>query len=448
MLIQEVSLAGSDSQVGLSRRSDGRLELTVPFGMEGEDPARAISLLYKTFVVFRGTRRALERLAALDGVESQPQDGMDHGDNTFTFCDALALDELFSKVDPTRFLSLAEGRGKIVANRHLRIDHHLHRAIFDAAGAPYLDHVIGPRREVRYATSDIVGMYCFVAEDFYENLLSVDVETPWGKFSAEGKALSAEFRHRYLSADASQYKGERGSCEHTLETLRHTLLAIDRNIAFRSPDYRTLHDALDRYLNSGLDGKGTDGLVWGVKDFWAVWESVCLVYAAADHFSQFLTCDFEHLPVAVSTPNLEQTWRRQREAVFARNELARRPDLVLSSEAGTRIIDFKFYSSAPTRRPKPTNDPLGKLERDFLNIESYGFLVQNHLLRTAPHRANNVALELWLPGRVGEQVAWQHTPRWDPPLSILTIPTVEALEQYGLLYGLNRPSGVSLQTFP
>jgi hypothetical protein len=442
MLIQEVVLAGSGSQVGLSRNSDGRLALTVPFGMEGEDPATAIALLYKTFMVFRSTRRSLERLAAQDGVESQPQGGVGHGDDTFAFCDALALDELFSHMDPARLLSLVEGRGKIPANRHLRLDRHLHRAVFDADGVPYLEHVTGPRRELRYATGDIVGLYCFVTEDFYEKLLGVGAETRWGKFSAEGKALSAEFRHRYLSADASQYKGELGSCAHTLHTLRHTLLTIDRNTAFRNADYRTLYDALDRFLNSGIDHGDKDGLIWGVKDFWAVWESVCLVHAAVNHFPQFLTCDFEHLPMAISSPSRERTWRRERDAVFARNELARRPDLVLSSETGTRVIDFKFFSSMPGRRPKPTNDPVGKLERDFLNIESYGLLVQNHLLRTAPHLADTVALELWIPGQVGGQAIWQQTPRWDPPLSIVTIPTLPALEQYSFLYELD--SGSSL----
>ncbi|GAB3428581.1 hypothetical protein NX773_06485 [Massilia solisilvae] len=436
MLVQEVSVAGSGNQVGLSRCSDGRLELTVPFGMEGVAAPQAIALLYKAFVVFRSTGRLKERLASVDGVESQGQDGLDDGDDGFTFCDALGLDELFSTIDPTRILSLIEGRGRVSTDRHLRIDRHLHRALFDAQGVPYLDHVTAPRRELRYATGDIVGLYCFVAEDFYENLLGIAVETPWGKFSAEGKALSAQFRERYLSAGASQYKGEPDSCAHTLQTLRHTLLVIDRNTAFRSPDYRALHDTLDRFLNAGLDTKGKDGLVWGVKDFWAVWESVCLVRAATDHFPQFLTCDFDHLPVAASSPAAEAKWLAQRKAIFARNELARRPDLVLLSDTGAKVIDFKFYASAPTRRIKQTHGDVEKPERDFLNIESYGLLLQNHLLRTAPHLASGVTLELWLPGQSASQATWQHMPRWDPSLSIVTIPTLEALEQYSLIYEL------------
>jgi hypothetical protein len=438
MLIHDVAVVGSDGMVGMFGRSDGRRELRVPFGMEGIEATKALAMLYKCFVVFRRTSRSLDRLAALDGVERQSQDGVEFGEDGFTFCDALGLDELFDRTDPTRLLSLCERRAKSAANAYTRIDRQLQFAIFDADGVPYLERAYGPRREVRYGTGEIVGLYCFLAEDFYRQFLGVDVDSPWGQFASDGTAIAAEFRHRYLNANASLYSGDSHECEHTLQRLRHTLQVIDRNTPFRNADYRTLYDALDRYLHGGIGGDSREGLVWGVNNFWAVWESACLLHAAQDDYKRFVTCDFEHLPAALANSSKQQSWLLQRQTVFAHNEIARRPDLVIESDSGMRIVDFKFYANPPAERPKSATGAVTKLERDFLNIEIYGLLLQNHLLRSGDMRAENVALELWFPGEASSSTVLQGSPRWNPPLSVVTLPTTELLQNYSHLYGYDR----------
>jgi hypothetical protein len=302
---------------------------------------------------------------------------------------------------------------------------------------PYLERVPGTRRELRYGESDIVGLYCFLADDFYQRFLHVDVSTAWGRFASEGLALAADFQHRHLHTGASLYDGDRDACLHTLHCLRHALRTIDRNTPFRHPGYRMLHDALDRYLHGGSGAQGAEGLVWGLRDFWAVWESACLLYAAKDHYEQFLTCDFEHMPVTLAETDRRDRWLKQRELLFARNEIARRPDLVIQSDSGTKVIDFKFYGTAPSSRPKRAQGAIDKLERDFLSIEAYGLLLQNHLLRTAPQQADTLALEFWLPGQAHGRTPWPNAPDWDPPLSIVTLPTAELLDTYGLLYELS-----------
>jgi hypothetical protein len=438
MLIHDIVVRPSCGTVGLVRQPDGKSELHVPPGMETMSARKALALLYKTFCVFRSTRRKRKRLAALDGVDAAASDGLAAATaESCTFHDALGLDELFDQLDEMRLLALLDGRGRVAADVHKRIDRYLHLAVFDDEGVPYLDRVPGNRRELRYDTGDLVGLYCFVAEDFYQRFLGVDVSVPWGRFASKGLALAADFRHRHLHADASLYDDRPDACTHTLRCLRHVLHAIHRRTPFRSPEYRLLHDALDRYLYGGTGAQSPKGLIWGVQDFWAVWESACLVHAMTTHGEHVLTCDFEHMPIALAQPQARERWLEQRYLLFARNEIERRPDLVIAADSEVTVVDFKFYTAAPRSRPKRKHDEaIDKQERDFLNIEVYGLLLQNHFLRADPQSATRLELQFWLPGAAHACVAWRHAPQWDPPLSIVTLPTADLLEAYSALYDL------------
>jgi hypothetical protein len=434
MLIHDIVMLASGDQAGLVRLGDDKFALHVPPGMETMDAGKAFALLYKTFWVFRHTERQRERLAALDGMESQAPAGLNtDGTGSPSFHDALGLDELFEQADEMRLLGLRQGRGRRAADLHARLDRHLHLALYDEEGVPYLEHVPGQRREMHYGTDDIVGLYCFVADDFYRRFLGVDISAIWGRFAGEGLALATDFRQRYLHEGASLHDGEHDACEQTIQRLRHTLRAIDRRTPFRSPEYRFLHEALHRYLHGGIGTRST-GLIWGVQDFWAVWESICLVHAMAQHGSQFLTCDFEHLPRDLGTSRERAAWLAQRRRLFSRNEVERRPDLVLASAVEAKVIDFKFYTSMPSSRPKATDGVIDKRERDFLNIEAYGLLLQNDLLRTSPHLADHLSLEFWLPGLAHGSTSCARTPPWNPSLSIVTLPTTELVEAYSKLY--------------
>jgi len=434
MLIHDIVLLPSGDEVGLTKLSEEKFALHVPPGMENMDAGKAFALLYKTFCVFRHTERQRERLAALDGTEVDTSDGRDAGDTGgLAFRDLLGLDELFERMDEMRLLGLRLGRGHRFADIHTRIDRHLHLALYDDDGAPYLERAPGQRRELRYEAGDIVGLYCFVAEDFYRRFLDLDISTAWGRFTGEGLALAADFRHRHLHVGASLYDGDRDACEQTLQHLRHILRMIDRCTPFRTPTYRALHEGLDRFLHGGI-GTRTAGLIWGVQDFWAVWESVCLVHAVARYGGQFETCDFEHLPSALGTPRERAVWLAQRRRLFARNELERRPDLVIVSAAEAKVIDFKFYTTPMSSRPKETDGVIDKRERDFLNIETYGLLLQNYLLRTTPHLADSLSLEFWLPGAAHGSAPYARTPSWNPPLSVVTLPSAELIDAYSKLY--------------
>lgn len=431
----ELPVVESGGPVGVFRASDGTLCLKVPHGMGGLDPEEALSILYKSLSVFRRTAHARERLAPVDGHHSASSaPGRPTGDDGFTFCDALALDQLFDRADPTRLLAMCERTGRSGRDAHLRIGRHLHRALFDDNGAPYLDSAPGPRRELRYATSDIVALYCFVAEDFYLRFLQVDPATAWGVFASEGAALAQDFRHRYLKPEASLFSVASHSAVELRHLLRYVLATIDRHTVFRSNAYRELYDALDRYLHAGMGDRGGEGLIWGVKDFWAVWESACLVCAANDDIDGFLTCDEQHLPQGLALQSSRVAWAAYRQQVFAHNGIRRRPDLVSENAGVIRVIDFKYYGVMPTRRPKAGDWGIEKLERDFLNLETYGLLLQNHLLKSGDVRASALQLEFWIPATQSSRRAVLQDPAWCLPLTLVGMPTVKLFQGYSQLY--------------
>ncbi|WP_024690066.1 hypothetical protein [Pseudomonas tremae] len=437
MRLDEIERVESGNEVGLVREPDGRYLLKVPYGMAGMDSAEALSLLYRCFVVFRRTRRDSDSSSPRDGTEDAREEGCGRGGDSVSFHDALGLDELFDKADPRSLLSLCERRCRSVDDPYRRFDRHLHRAVFDHSGVAYLDYVQGPLKTGQFGKADIVGLYCVLALDFYRELLKVDPLCAWGSFLGEGEALAEAFRHRYLSAEDSLYRGDAESRQRSLSRLRHLLQSIDRCAVPRDAHYHQLHGALESYLNAGSQGGAHCGLVWGVNDFWAVWESICLCHALSEKAGgeeRFETCDDQHLPHGLSSYESQSRRDRQRQKLFARNHIERRPDLVTRDDEAWTIVDFKYYSRPRLMRPKWAEDAvLAKEERDFLNMEVYGLLLCHHLAREgcSDHR---VTLEMWLPG---EQAKWSEPvgqPAWDPPLVLRSLPTVDLIRAYATRY--------------
>jgi hypothetical protein len=436
MQLDDIECIESANEVGLVRNPEGNYQLKVPFGMASLDSAQALSLLYRCFVVFRRTCRDRSVLAARDGVELGGN-GLEGGSEGLAFHDALALDELFDKADPRSLLSLCERRGRSAGDPYQRFDRHLHRALFDRRGAVHLEPIPGPRQAVRFGKADIVGLYCYLAQDFYRNFLEVDLVCAWGSFLAEGQALAEAFRHRHLSAEDSLYRGDAQSRQRSLQHLRYLLQCIDRSAAPRDAHYQRLYDALERYLHAGTRHHLQNGLIWGVKQFWAVWESICLCHGLSEHDAgaeRFHTCDYQHLPQGLSNQQMQEGWRDRQTQLFARNHIQRRPDLVTKEGEVWTVVDFKYYAQPSVSRPKWVEDAaLSKQERDYLNIEAYGLLLENHLARQGEgdHR---VELQMWLPGERERWLEPLGEPAWDPPLKLRILPTTELVRGYAALY--------------
>ncbi|WP_454727477.1 MULTISPECIES: hypothetical protein [Cupriavidus] len=424
--------------VGLERRQ-GRTVLRLPYHLShlAREPVRALAMLYKVLGVFRTTGKAAERLAPLDGVEHNGAPGRDTQGEGLSFHDTLGLEALFQAFDPLGLLSLVERRGRTGRVDYSKLHRHLHRAVYLDDGTPFVEYAVGPRSELRLAAHDLVGLYCFVANDFYAGFLGLAPAQAWGDFSGEALAQAADFRHRFLHADSALFGEDAFLAADTRERLRETLFRIERQTPFKSQVFLTLFDGLRRYLEQGWLADHGDGMVWGIGDFWPVWESACLAHAVARHApADIFTCDYQHLPAALLTPAQERAWLANREAVFARNEYRRRPDLVVRHDGGYRIVDFKYHAEPATRRPKPDTGVPARQVADFDNIEVYGLLMRDHLHRTGQPGAAQVALEFWLPAAAPHARAFTQAPAWSPPLRLVGQPVAALLDDYAKLFSV------------
>ncbi|MBI6899667.1 hypothetical protein JET64_22920 [Pseudomonas putida] len=437
MLCEALEIVEGEQDIGLFLSAEGRPLLKVPHGLDcsGLSPTAVFSLLYRMFAVFRRTGHGERIMAARDGVERHGKGGAQAAGKGAGFVDMLAFDELFDEVDPRSIVSLHAHPGMTSAQDVQRLDRHLSRALFDEGDIPYLDRVPGMRRTMGLGKQAIVGLYCFLARDFYQHLLQVDLQCAWGSFFRDGIALAEDFQHRYLATDDSLYLGDAEQIKHCRERLSHLLWRIDRQATPRDATYCRLHDALARYLQGASSVEQAPGLVWGVQGFWAVWESMCLCHALAENADTTIhNCDFEHLPRGVCGPRDMARWQGAQRLVFSRNHLHRRPDLVVNAGERWRVVDFKYYPQPLWQRPKEKEDePPTKEERDFTNLEIYALLLRCHLSATASGEPP-IALEMWLPGRAFEVHALQATPAWDPPLSVHLLQTSVLLERYASLY--------------
>ncbi|WP_020203774.1 hypothetical protein [Cupriavidus sp. WS] len=431
-----LTVEAAGGYVGLERRQ-GRAVLRLPYHLSHleREPVRALAMLYKVLGVFRTTDKAAGRLAPVDGIEHNGASARGTRDEGVSFHDTLGLEALFQAFDPLGLLSLVERRGRTSRVDYGKLHRHLHRAVYLDDGAPFVEYASGPRRELRLAAHDLVGLYCFVAGDFYTGFLGLAPEQAWGDFSGEALAQAADFRHRFLHADSGLFGGDAFVATDTRERLREILFRIERQTPFKSQVFLTLFDGLRRYLEQGWLADRDDGMVWGIGDFWSVWESACLAHALARHApGDIFTCDYQHLPAALLTREREQAWQASREAVFARNEYRRRPDLVVRRDGGYRIADFKYYAELAARRPKPDGAASAKQVADFDNIELYGLLLRDHLHRTGQPGAARVALEFWLPAAARHERAFTRAPAWSPPLRVVGQPVAALLDDYAKLF--------------
>lgn len=437
MLCEALEIVQGDQDIGLFLSAEGRLLMKVPHGLDcsGLSPTAVFSLLYRMLAVFRRTGHAERVMAAKDGVEQHRKGGAQAAGTGAGFVDMLAFDELFDKVDPRSILSLHAYPGTTLHQDAQRLDRYLSRALFDDGDIPYLDRVPGTLRTMALGKQAIVGLYCFLARDFYQHLLQVDLQCVWGSFTRDGITLAEDFQHRYLAVGDSLYLGDDGQIRSCRERLCHLLWRIDRQATPRETTYCRLHDALARYLEGASTAVQEPGLLWGVQGFWAVWESMCLCHALTENPDTAIhSCDFVHLPYGLCSPKEMARWQVAQRLVFSRNHLDRRPDLVLNAVEQWRVIDFKYYAQPLWQRPKEKEDePPIKEERDFINLEVYGLLLRCHLFATTSGDPS-IALEMWLPGRAFEVHPLAAVPVWDPPLSVHLLNTRVLLERYASLY--------------
>lgn len=404
--------AGEETYVGL-REEGGKVTLRVPHGYpNGADVDDKHQILGE---LMRAVMRFSEAFHDNDRVQRSTRDGWlkADGGQPFNFDDpALGythLDRYYKLIrmlrDP-RLLAVTKAPGLASQFDHRYVARNLERATFLPDGTPVFDLSWAPRTRMRHTGNDMVGLACWMALDAVKIVFpnSADLQIA-AALQSEWEELAHRFADEHeLDADASLFSGKRKDTLPLLQTALETSVRLAPPV---STDARELHHLLDELLHYALSGQ--DGDIWGLQGFHQVWESACLEYAIAQYgIDKIFTCDDRFLPDIDQATR--KTWKVNRHLVFAKNGIARCPDLVVKDGDDYRIVDFKYYAKEESakfieKRPpapdfnlckKDHNDFCRKLKayQDIASVEAYRWLLMQH----APTDEAKVMLELWVPG--------------------------------------------------
>lgn len=438
--VLESPKVGEEAYVGL-RDEGGKVTLRVPHGYPtdmADDSLPVLDVWEKQQKILGELTCAVMRFSEAfhDKVKRSTRDGWlkADGGQSFNFDgDDPALGythldrylKLIRMLRDPRLLAVTKAPGLTAQFDHRYIAHNLERAMFLPDGTPVFDRSWAPRTQMRHTGNDMVGLACWMALDVLE-LLSAKQEV--------GTALQSEWEelaHRFadeheLDTGASLFSAKRKDTLLLLQAALETCVRLSPPV---SSDARELHHLLDELLHYALSGQ--DGDIWGLQGFYHVWESACLEHAIAQYgIDKIFTCDDTFLPDI--DQSIRNKWKDNQRLVFAKNGIARCPDLVVDQGNGNYlIVDFKYYAEEESKtfvmkRPSAPDLDLCKTNQgdfcrkvkavqDIASIEAYRWLLMQHeinpvgraLARHLGLKSNlqsiddesKITLELWVPGK-------------------------------------------------
>jgi len=422
-----------EAYVGLCEEH-GKVTLRVPHGYPTDDDKSPVLDVHEKQKILGELTCAVMRFSEAfhDKVKRSTRDGLlkaaggqsfnfDSNGSSFGYTHLDRYLKLIRQLRDPRLLSLTKAQGLNAQFDYRYISRNLERAMYLPDGTPVFDLSWASRTQMRHTGSDMVGLACWMALDALNQLFpdfsSHEVDAA---LQSEWDALAHRFADEHeLDDDASLFSGER---KDTLPLLQTALETCARLAPPVSSDARELHQLLDELLHYSLSRR--DGDIWGLQGFHRVWESACLEYAIAHYgIEEIFTCDDTLLPdIDQST---RKRWKDNRHLVFAKNGIARRPDMVVGpvvqNEDGTyrkdekgsyRIVDFKYYAVSESekfvkekKRPSVSELPLTpkqhpklltddewsefsskysefsrtyKAAQDIASIETYRWLLMQH----------------------------------------------------------------------
>lgn len=243
------------------------------------------------------------------------------------------IGQLLDAYDEPKILSLAHRLGNSESFDVSQIHRYLHQAVYLDNHAAYVDQMVLPQRVVQFESADIVTMYCYLFCEVKQQL----EET----VNAEITALAERFRQHYLESQDSLFDEQ--SYEQTLSILKDVLETIDHNTSIKDFDYWQYYEAIEIFLYGDWH-QAEDGEIWGIKDFYSVWESICLTYLAQTvDPSLLLHLDTRYVSSQTLKGTEPSTEIVEVSKLFQINNSQLNPDAVILTSVTSQIKEQKSY---------------------------------------------------------------------------------------------------------
>jgi hypothetical protein len=145
-----------------------------------------------------------------------------------------------------------------------------------------------PRPTLRYESTDIVNLYCYILDEIVQQL-QADVSENIKAHSQDIRFLAQRFKDNYLTSNQSIFDKE--TFVETINILKEALDNIDKNTYYKDADYWGLYEAIETFLYGEINPNQNDGNYWGMRGFSLLWEDMCHTYFFTKHRDEICYAD-------------------------------------------------------------------------------------------------------------------------------------------------------------
>ncbi|MEG3861053.1 hypothetical protein [Microcoleus sp. herbarium12] len=218
---------------------------------------------------------------------------------------------------------------------------YLDRAIYLDNDVIYLDAMDLPRPTVRYESTDIVNLYCYILDEIVQQL-DGDVPDNIQAHSQDIRFLAQRFQDGYLTSNQSIF--DKDTFDETISILKEGLDNIDKNTYYKDADYWGLYEAIETFLYGEINPDQNDGDYWGIKGFSLVWEDMCNTYFFKEYPDKICYADTD---IPLKNPPNSESKRQGEEPKRVGNYLAHHGNNGYSNKWIYRTISNIPYPKNP-----------------------------------------------------------------------------------------------------
>ncbi len=191
----------------------------------------------------------------------------DDDSETMLYTKVNFLDTIIDAFDPYAIQNIANR--KLYSEEFELKDalNHLDDAVFMPNHAFMVDQAIVDKKQQVIEASELAQMFCFIYCDVKTQLQEED------QIDTQYRYLADRFKELHLFPQASLF--EQDSFEQVKTILKDRLELIDHHTPIKDDEYWKLRDAIFAFLY-GESVKGLSDTYWGIKNFWPIWEDLCL----------------------------------------------------------------------------------------------------------------------------------------------------------------------------
>jgi hypothetical protein len=271
----------NDSFVGIRRNQMGEKEFILPHGFEdfptdNFDTVKSFFFkMYKTFKKFELSKnfkiQEYHSLKDNTQIEAKGFEFKDKNDDDNIIYSKINLIENFiENEDDLIIASIYKKYGKKEEIDYTKIPNLLHKAIYLDNDMIYIDETEGFTNILKYDTTDIVDMFCFIYCELMEQLEEIESIDNIFKNSAKN------FISKYLNSNDSIFNQDNGDM--ILTILKEVLSNINKITVYKDETYWIYYEAIENFLYGELE-LCDEGIYWGIKNFSSIWEELCHSYA-------------------------------------------------------------------------------------------------------------------------------------------------------------------------